>query len=97
MIGPVPLTEAQERALDYIKSRRRSPSIREICTHLGFKSTKMGFDLVCALEERGFIRKMPNRPRAIQVIENPRLPDEGLAGYTTDELLGEIRRRRMAA
>lgn len=93
MSGPIPLTERQGQLLDFLKTRRRAPTVREIMRALGIKSTSVVHTRLCELEERGFIRRMANRARAIQVIENPALPDEGLCGYSTDELLSELRRR----
>jgi repressor LexA len=67
------LTYVQDRVLRAIVEHRRrhriSPSYRE----LGRIAGGMGaaHEAVRRLEERGFIRRIPNRARAIEVIKYP--------------------------
>lgn len=67
------MTEQMLRTLDFIKAykatRRIAPSIREIADHLGLKSLNRAHRLLKALEERGKIKRLPRRARAIEVIE----------------------------
>ncbi len=53
------LTEKQAKVLAFIKARIRaskcSPSIREICRHMGLTHTNAGHQLVLALERKGCI------------------------------------------
>lgn len=68
------ITATQKRLLDYLRqytvdNQGVSPSYNEMRTALGLAS-KSGINrLVCSLEERGMIRRIPNRPRAIEVLD----------------------------
>ena len=69
---PVPLTEKQEAALNmlklYIKRIGRAPSLRAFAAGLGTTVSNAHRYLV-ALEERGHIKRLPGRERAITIIE----------------------------
>lgn len=90
MIG---LTRKQSELLQYIQmymaETRVSPSFEEMKDALDLKSKSSVHQLISALEERGFIRRIPNRARALEVIS-----PNALAAYSTDELLEEVARRR---
>lgn len=67
------LTHKQAEALDYIewfsgKHDGASPSYREIAEYLDLKSISGVHRLITALEERGRIRRLPQRARAIEII-----------------------------
>ncbi|HWV44091.1 LexA family protein [Pseudorhodoplanes sp.] len=68
------LTRKQAQALQFIRSfiaeRDYPPSIAEITAGLGLKSRGGVTRLVVALEERGYIRRIPRRARAIELVEN---------------------------
>ncbi|MFH6785514.1 MULTISPECIES: transcriptional repressor LexA [Methylobacterium] len=70
------LTRKQLDLLRYIQQRMREtgvpPSFDEMKDALDLKSKSGIHRLITALEERGFLRRLPNRARAIEVI---RLPD----------------------
>ena len=70
------LTRKQNELLRYIHDRVREsgvpPSFDEMKEALELKSKSGIHRLITALEERGFIRRLPNRARALEVI---RLPD----------------------
>lgn len=70
------LTTKQYELLIFINDRIResgiSPSFDEMKDALDLKSKSGIHRLINALEERGFIRRLPNRARALEVI---RLPD----------------------
>lgn len=72
------LTRKQHELLHYIQGRLGetgvSPSFEEMKEALDLKSKSGVHRLISALEERGFIRRLPNRARALEVI---RLPDGG--------------------
>ncbi len=74
------LTRKQHELLRFIHDRVRDtgvpPSFDEMKDALDLKSKSGIHRLITALEERGFIRRLPNRARALEVI---RLP-ETLAG-----------------
>ncbi len=66
------LTEKQLNILMYIKSEIQNkgypPAVREICKGVGLKSTSTVHSHMKKLEEKGYIRKDPTKPRAIEVI-----------------------------
>ena len=67
------LTEKQKELLDYItltnKKHGICPSYEEMKNRLNLKSKSGIHRIISALEERGFIRKLANKARAIEVIE----------------------------
>lgn len=71
------LTRKQHELLlflhDYLDDRGVSPSFDEMKEALGLKSKSGIHRLILALEERGFIRRLPNRARAVEVL---RLPED---------------------
>jgi len=52
---------------DAIENRGYPPSIREICETVGLASTSSVAHQLRALEKMGFIKRDPNRPRALEV------------------------------
>lgn len=75
------LTRKQYELLMYIQERIKesgvSPSFDEMKEALDLKSKSGIHRLITALEERGFIRRLPHRARALEVL---RLPDSVVAG-----------------
>lgn len=77
-MGPTPmLTVKQRELLLFIDSRLKasgvSPSFDEMREALELKSKSGVHRLISALEERQFIRRLPNRARALEVIKMPEL------------------------
>lgn len=70
------LTEKQYKLLIYInkvlKETGCSPSFEEMKQAVGLKSKSGIHALIEALEERNFIRKLPHKARALEVIRLPR-------------------------
>ena len=68
------LTKKQKELLDYIalvnKKFGISPSYDEMKDKLKLKSKSGIHRIISALEERGFIRKLANKARAIEIIQN---------------------------
>lgn len=68
------LTNKQQEILDFIKSEINSkgypPSVREICSAVGLKSTSTVHGHLDRLEKRGLIRRDPTKPRAIEVLDD---------------------------
>ena len=67
------LTRRQRQLLDYLRDYQAreqgiSPSYDEIKEHMGLASRSGAHRLVCQLEERGYIRRLPARSRAIEVL-----------------------------
>ena len=71
------LTRKQYQLLQFVhrhlKEEGVSPSFDEMKDALGLRSKSGIHRLITALEERGFIRRLPHRARAIEIL---RLPDE---------------------
>ena len=69
------LTRKQRELLLYINHRLNatgvSPSFDEMKDALNLKSKSGIHRLVSGLEERGFIRRLPHRARALEVIKLP--------------------------
>lgn len=99
------LTAKQRELLEFIAARLNergiSPSFEEMKVGLNLKSKSGVHRLISALEERGFIRRLPNRARALEVVANPsverharRLPI-GLGYFSNRELIDECFRRNL--
>src|SRR5512133_1647828 len=69
------LTRKQHELLTFIQIRLEdsgiSPSFEEMKEALDLKSKSGVHRLISALEERGFIRRLPNRARALEVLRQP--------------------------
>ena len=69
------LTAKQRELLVFIDERLKldgvSPSFDEMREALDLKSKSGVHRLISALEERGFIRRLPNRARALEVVKLP--------------------------
>ncbi len=69
------LTAKQHELIRFIQQRLDetgiSPSFEEMKDALDLKSKSGVHRLISALEERGFIRRLPNRARALEVIRQP--------------------------
>ena len=69
------LTAKQRELLLFIDNRLKesgiSPSFDEMREALDLKSKSGVHRLISALEERGFIRRLPNRARALEVLKHP--------------------------
>lgn len=77
------LTRKQHELIRFIQTRLEetgvSPSFEEMKEALDLKSKSGVHRLISALEERGFIRRLPNRARALEVL---RQPDDVSSGAT---------------
>ena len=99
------LTRKQFELLRFIHERLKEsgvpPSFDEMKDALDLRSKSGIHRLITALEERGFIRRLPNRARAIEVIK---LPELGRAwhrrrpsrGFTPERHRGQSRPRARA-
>lgn len=69
------LTAKQHELIQFIQQRLEetgiSPSFEEMKEALDLKSKSGVHRLISALEERGFLRRLPNRARALEVIREP--------------------------
>ena len=66
------LTPRQQAILDFIKAsvhqRGYPPSVREIGEGVGLRSSSTVHAHLSKLEEKGFIRRDPTKPRAIEIL-----------------------------
>ncbi|RKD75283.1 MULTISPECIES: transcriptional repressor LexA [Sinobaca] len=74
------LSKRQEQILDYIKGEVRlkgyPPSVREIGEAVGLASSSTVHGHLSRLESKGFIRRDPTKPRAIEVLSFEDAPPE---------------------
>ena len=68
------LTKRQNHVLDFIKAFIKkhdyAPSLEEVKDHLGLSSVSTAHFHVQTLQQKGFLRKDDNRPRAIEISKN---------------------------
>ena len=94
------LTRKQYELLRFINERLKEagvpPSFDEMKDALDLRSKSGIHRLITALEERGFIRRLPNRARAIEVIKLPELAagnGNSRRGFTPSVIEGTLGRR----
>jgi repressor LexA len=94
------LTRKQFELLRFIHERLKEsgvpPSFDEMKDALDLRSKSGIHRLITALEERGFIRRLPNRARAIEVIKLPEPVAQGVGrrGFTPSVIEGNLGRVR---
>jgi repressor LexA len=83
------LTRRQKQLLDFIRShiKRRgyAPTLAEMARHLGLGSVATVHKHLCQLEGKGLIRRLPNRSRALELVDSA-----APAGLTSVPLLGRV-------
>jgi repressor LexA len=102
--GPM-LTQKQKELLMFIHARLKDtgvpPSFDEMKDALDLKSKSGIHRLITALEERGFIRRLPHRARALEVIKLPETADASQAirrpGFTPSVIEGSRARSSQLA
>jgi len=95
------LTQKQFELLRFIHERLKEksvpPSFDEMKDALNLRSKSGIHRLITALEERGFIRRLPNRARAIEVIKLPESVAQGVGSgrrrFTPSVIEGHLGRR----
>lgn len=91
------LTQKQHQLICFIQDRLEesgvSPSFEEMKDALNLKSKSGVHRLVSALEERGFIRRLPNRARALEVLKSPDGRDTAPAGGNVVDLAAAAARK----
>ncbi|MEO1015660.1 MAG: transcriptional repressor LexA [Pseudomonadota bacterium] len=99
------LTKKQHELLSFIDDRLRatgvSPSFDEMKDALNLKSKSGIHRLITALEERGFIRRLPHRARALEVLKTPESAEGGAApgarGFTPSVVQGDFTKSNQPA
>jgi len=94
------LTKKQHELLVFIDGRLRdsgvSPSFDEMKDALGLRSKSGIHRLITGLEERGFIRRLPHRARALEILRMPenvepaRGPRPEKPGFSPNVIRGEF-------
>ena len=95
---PMGLTERQKTALDFIARRLHetaiAPTLRELAQHLGCRSNFTPKWIVDVLVERGHLRRLPGRSRALELTQptmSPgRPPDGGVRYFRFDDEAKEL-------
>jgi len=68
------ITPKQQEILEYIKEtilkKGYPPAVREICEAVRLKSTSSDHSHLETLEEKGYIRRDPTKPRTIEIIDD---------------------------
>ena len=68
------ITAKQQEILEYIKNtilkKGYPPAVREICEAVRLKSTSSVHSHLAALEDKGYIRRDPTKPRTIEILDD---------------------------
>jgi repressor LexA len=92
------LTRKQHELLRFIQVRLEdtgiSPSFEEMKEALDLKSKSGVHRLISALEERGFIRRLPNRARALEVLKQPENLSAGSAPARVASIVSDVTKAR---
>ena len=68
-------SDKQTAILEFIRSEIEQkgypPSVREICSAVGLKSTSSVHAHLTQLEKKGLLRRYPTKPRAMEVLDGP--------------------------
>ncbi len=92
------LSKKQQMILDYLKDevskKGYPPSVREICAAVELKSTSTVHAHLTKLEEQGYIRRDPTKPRAIEIYDLDSEPVSNVINMARDTrfipIIGEI-------
>ncbi|SHK70962.1 SOS-response transcriptional repressor, LexA [Desulforamulus aeronauticus DSM 10349] len=82
--------------IDNVKSKGYPPSVREIGEAVGLSSSSTVHSYLKRLEQKGYLRRDPTKPRAIEVITENKLKMTQQESYDPDEemisvpMLGEV-------
>ena len=88
------LTAKQRELLIFIQRKLEdtgiSPSFEEMKDALDLKSKSGVHRLISALEERGFIRRLPNRARALEVLKQPEDVSASVQGNVANDSVSAV-------
>ena len=88
------LTRKQHELVCFINDRLEetgiSPSFEEMKEALDLKSKSGVHRLISALEERNFIRRLPNRARALEVVRMPERPEKKVIGRMPPAMSAQV-------
>ena len=87
-MGNYLLTIRQKKVYEFVKEyiglNKRAPYIREIQTGCGSISYKAAVDKLLALEKKGYIRRIPNKHRGIELGEPVSVVSVSTASVVTE-------------
>lgn len=74
------LKEREQKILDFmcseVESKGYPPTVREICSAVGIKSTSTAHKSIALLVKEGFLRKDPAKPRALMLVPQDEKSEE---------------------
>ncbi|OQA16022.1 MAG: LexA repressor [bacterium ADurb.Bin363] len=83
--------EKQQKILDFlneqVKLKGYPPSVREICTAVGFKSTSTVHSYLEKLKKEGYIQKDATKPRALKIVKNDDEQNSSKEVYSRREMI----------
>ncbi len=89
------LKERERKILEYMKSEIKTkgypPTVREICTAVGIKSTSTAHKDIESLVRQGFLKKDPSKPRALMVVEKKEESETASAAESASDSVVEER------
>jgi len=87
------LTVKQQNVFEYIRKKVGQigypPSVREIAQQFGI-STRAAYDHLRAIEKKGYIRRDPMKPRAIEIVGSRNTAAGGTGDVVQVPLLGRV-------
>ena len=96
-----PLKDREKQILAYMKEEIRKkgypPTVREMCADLNIRSTSTAHKDLAALEQKGYIRKDPSKPRAIEILDYETENELDLRNAHYEDDLSAARARKAAA
>ena len=88
------LTPRQKEILEFIREEvercNYPPAVREICRKLGFSSSSTAHAHLEALQKKGYIRRNPTKPRAIELLGEAKRGMSAGSGCTFAPMVGRI-------
>ncbi len=88
------LTSRQREVLDFISeevvNKNYPPSVREICQAMNLKSSSTVHAHLKALERKGYIRRDPTKPRALEIVDRERYSSRPRGRSKVVPLVGQV-------
>ncbi len=88
------LSNKQLEILNYMKSEINKkgypPSVREICKAVGLRSTSTVHGHLSKIEKKGYIRRDPTKPRAIEILNNDPFSDLSTKEIVNVPVIGKV-------
>lgn len=68
---------------EFMDENGYAPSVREICQHMGFKSTATAYNYLQRMKDSGMLQKSDNKKRAVSIAGNTNMRKIPLIGTVT--------------